>query len=94
MHPTDKKMFLFAALYAKRHHNDQEVETYTIITVDSGKKLSWLHDRQPAILDNEDKLRLWLDPSISFDEAVRAIETVDEGIQYYEVSDVVNSIKK
>lgn len=40
--------------------------TYSIITTDSNKQLSFLHDRMPVILENgSDQLRTWLDPGRS-----------------------------
>lgn len=40
--------------------------TYTIITTDSNKQLSFLHDRMPVILENgSDAIRTWLDPKRS-----------------------------
>ena len=40
--------------------------TYTIITTDSNKQLSFLHDRMPVILENgSDQIRDWLDPNRS-----------------------------
>ncbi|KAL8805774.1 MAG: hypothetical protein Q9200_005297 [Gallowayella weberi] len=40
--------------------------TYTIITTDSNKQLSFLHDRMPVILENgSDAIRTWLDPNRS-----------------------------
>lgn len=40
--------------------------TYTIITTDSNKQLSFLHDRMPVILENgSDQIRNWLDPGQS-----------------------------
>ena len=43
--------------------SEEKHYTYTIITTDSNKQLSFLHDRMPVILDNgSDKLKTWLDP--------------------------------
>lgn len=40
--------------------------TYTIVTTDSNKQLSFLHDRMPVILENgSDQIRTWLDPNRS-----------------------------
>ena len=40
--------------------------TYTIITTDSNKQLSFLHDRMPVILENGSKqITTWLDPGRS-----------------------------
>ena len=43
--------------------SDEKIYTYTIITTDSNRQLSFLHDRMPVILENgSDELRTWLDP--------------------------------
>lgn len=34
--------------------------TYTILTTDSSSRLSWLHDRMPALLVGEEAVNTWL----------------------------------
>jgi hypothetical protein len=44
--------------------SSEKLYTYSIITTDSNKQLSFLHDRMPVILDNgSDAIRTWLDPA-------------------------------
>ncbi|KAL8704432.1 MAG: hypothetical protein Q9201_002390 [Fulgogasparrea decipioides] len=46
--------------------SEEKHYTYTIITTDSNKQLSFLHDRMPVILENgSDAIRTWLDPKRS-----------------------------
>lgn len=46
--------------------SEEKHYTYTIITTDSNKQLSFLHDRMPVILENGSvQIRNWLDPSQS-----------------------------
>ena len=46
--------------------SEEKNYTYTIITTDSNKQLSFLHDRMPVILENgSDQIRTWLDPNRS-----------------------------
>lgn len=46
--------------------SEEKTYTYTIITTDSNKQLSFLHDRMPVVLENSsDALRTWLDPKRS-----------------------------
>lgn len=46
--------------------SDEKHYTYTIITTDSNKQLSFLHDRMPVILENgSNQIRTWLDPNRS-----------------------------
>lgn len=37
--------------------------TFTIITTSSSSQLSFIHDRMPVILESEEDIKLWLDPS-------------------------------
>ena len=61
----DDQLMCFAGLWDCVQYEDSEEKhyTYTIITTDSNKQLSFLHDRMPVILDNgSDEIRTWLDP--------------------------------
>ncbi|KAN0079970.1 hypothetical protein V8E55_009536 [Tylopilus felleus] len=63
-HP-DGKVMLMAGLYDETIDKNQSQPTYTfsIVTTNASKTLSWLHDRQPVILSNEDEINRWLDTS-------------------------------
>ncbi|KAL9022055.1 MAG: hypothetical protein Q9185_000796 [Variospora sp. 1 TL-2023] len=64
----DGQLMCFAGLWdcVQYEGSDEKHYTYTIITTDSNKQLSFLHDRMPVILDNgSDSLRTWLDPKLS-----------------------------
>ncbi|KAI0024213.1 DUF159-domain-containing protein [Xylariomycetidae sp. FL0641] len=61
----DDKLMCFAGLWDCVHYEneDEKLYTYTIITTDSNKQLSFLHDRMSVILENgSEDLRTWLDP--------------------------------
>ena len=63
---TDGQLMCFAGLWdcVKYEDAEEKLYTYTIITTDSNKQLSFLHDRMPVILDpNTKAMKLWLDPS-------------------------------
>lgn len=48
----------------QKEGSKEKLYTYTIITTDSNKQLSFLHDRMPVILDpNTDEIKLWLNPA-------------------------------
>ncbi|KIW10789.1 hypothetical protein PV08_10088 [Exophiala spinifera] len=48
----------------EREREREKLYTYTIITTDSNKQLSFLHDRMPVILDpGTDAMKMWLDPT-------------------------------
>ena len=64
----DDQLMCFAGLWdcVQYEGSDEKHYTYTIITTDSNKQLSFLHDRMPVILENgSDQIRTWLDPSRS-----------------------------
>jgi putative SOS response-associated peptidase YedK len=62
----DGQLMCFAGLWdcVKYEDSDEKLYTYTIITTDSNKQLSFLHDRMPVILDaGTDAVKIWLDPT-------------------------------
>ncbi|KAL8749599.1 MAG: hypothetical protein Q9199_007588 [Rusavskia elegans] len=64
----DGQLMCFAGLWdcVQYEGSEEKYYTYTIITTDSNKQLSFLHDRMPVILENgSDALRTWLDPKRS-----------------------------
>ena len=61
----DEQLMCFAGLWdcVRYEGSDEKLYTYAIITTDSNKQLSFLHDRMPVILENgSDQVRTWLDP--------------------------------
>ncbi|KAF8310790.1 DUF159-domain-containing protein [Clavulina sp. PMI_390] len=42
---------------------EEPLYTFTIVTTDSSKQLSFLHDRMPVVLTSEDDIELWLSDS-------------------------------
>ncbi|KAH7396933.1 hypothetical protein DE146DRAFT_789561 [Phaeosphaeria sp. MPI-PUGE-AT-0046c] len=62
----DGQLMCFAALWDAVQFEDsaEKLYTYSIITTDSNKQLSFLHDRMPVILNNGSAaIRTWLDPT-------------------------------
>ncbi|KAM7040908.1 abasic site processing protein HMCES [Acridotheres tristis] len=67
--------------------------TYTIITVDASKDVSFIHHRMPAILDGDEAIRKWLDfAEVPTKEAVKLIQPT-ENIVFHPVSTFVNNIR-
>lgn len=61
----DGQLMCFAGLWdcVKYEGADEKLYTYTIITTDPNKQLSFLHDRMPVILDpTSEAAKIWLDP--------------------------------
>ena len=64
----DEQLMCFAGLWdcVQYEGSSEKHYTYTIITTDANKQLSFLHDRMPVILENgSDQIRTWLDPGRS-----------------------------
>jgi putative SOS response-associated peptidase YedK len=62
----DGQLMCFAGLWDCVQFEDgsDKLFTYSIITTNSNKQLSFLHDRMPVILENgSDAVRTWLDPA-------------------------------
>ncbi|KAK5731136.1 hypothetical protein LTR15_001074 [Elasticomyces elasticus] len=62
----DGQLMCFAGLWdcVTYEGSEDKTYTYTVITTDSNKQLSFLHDRMPVILEpGSDEMRAWLDPT-------------------------------
>ncbi len=69
------------------------IHSFTIITVPANNKMNFLHERMPVILTKESE-KLWLDEDIPLKESLTILKTCpDEAIDYYRVSERVNSVK-
>ena len=62
--------------------------------MNASDNLSKIHHRMPVFLNTETKA-LWLDPDTSFSDCFKAIiaSKVYNGLSFYEVGDLVNSVK-
>jgi putative SOS response-associated peptidase YedK len=61
----DGQLMCFAGLWdcVKYEDTEEKLYTYAVITTDSNKQLSFLHDRMPVILDaGSEAMKIWLDP--------------------------------
>ncbi|KIW07622.1 uncharacterized protein PV09_01569 [Verruconis gallopava] len=62
----DNQLMCMAGLWdcVRYEDSDEKQYTYTIITTEANKQISFLHDRMPVIFDNgSDAMRKWLDPN-------------------------------
>ncbi len=90
-----KKLVFMAALYDmwKSPGSNNPLYTYTIITVGSSSSLNWLHERMPAILENEDQIRQWLDyGEVCKGDALKLLKPM-HSLTWYPVSSVVNNVR-
>ncbi|CAO1623317.1 unnamed protein product [Parajaminaea phylloscopi] len=91
---TEKMLMPMAGLWEKCHIQGEEAPrfTFTIITTDVCDKLSFLHDRQPLILESPEAIALWLDPSANQDEVRRVIKTFQGPLEVYKVPQEVGKV--
>ncbi|OBS78994.1 hypothetical protein A6R68_18604 [Neotoma lepida] len=69
-------------------------QSRSIITVDSCKGLSDIHNRMPTILDREEAVSKWFDfDEVPTQEALKLIHPIDN-ITFHPVSSVVNKLRK
>jgi len=71
--------------------------TYTIITTDSSKELSFLHDRMPVILSTEEDITTWLDPTItewSNEKLGKLLRPYEGHLECYPVAAEVGNVRK
>ncbi len=93
----DEQLMCFAGLWdcVQYEGSDEKHYTYTIITTDSNKQLSFLHDRMPVILENgSDQIRTWLDPGRSewSKELQSLLKPFDGELECYPVSKEVGKV--
>lgn len=93
----DEQLMCFAGLWdcVQYEGSDEKHYTYTIITTDSNKQLSFLHDRMPVILENgSDQIRTWLDPGRSewSKDLQSLLKPFDGELECYPVSKEVGKV--
>jgi putative SOS response-associated peptidase YedK len=93
--PKDGEIFRFAAIYDSWiNEHGETVESCAIITTEANEFMSSIHDRMPAILD-EETVALWLDPATTEADSLQPIlmPSANEILQSHPVSTLVNSYK-
>ena len=63
---------------------------FTVITREPLDEIRFIHDRMPAILD-DDSMAAWIDPSSRPADAMDILETFTGSLEFYTVSQHVNS---
>lgn len=92
---ASKKPFAFAGLWEKWEPHDQEpIQSFTIITTEANDALKSVHQRTPVILKPKD-YSLWLNPEIKeFDQlSDLLVPYATDNMIYHPVSTLVNSPK-
>ena len=93
--PKDDRGFMFAAIYDSWiNEHGETVDSCAIVTTDANDFMSAIHDRMPAILD-EETVALWLDPATTGAETLQQVlmPSPSELLQARPVSTRVNSHK-
>jgi len=87
--------FAFAGLYDRwvSPEGNEEIYSFTIITVEAGKSIKHIHDRMPAMLVDGKSRSAWLDPEGSVEGLKSVLIPYDGELVAYEVSKLVNSPK-
>ena len=93
--PAKGDVLSFAGLWEEwTNESSQKVRTYTIITTTPNKEMSDIHDRMPAILNNE-QMQVWLSPGVIEEDLLHdLLQPAPNGtLKMIRVSTEVNSIK-
>jgi putative SOS response-associated peptidase YedK len=68
------------------HEDEKPLCTFSIVTTDSSKPLTWLHDRMPVVLQNQDDINAWLDPTKPFNQVRHLLRSADSGLRWWPVT--------
>ena len=91
IHRADKAPFLMAGLWERWEPPEGDpMFTFTILTTEATPDLAPIHHRMPVILPLPTG-EMWLDPDAAPEDLVTLLRPLDEGIQAYPVSTLVNS---
>ncbi len=92
VHSTDEQLLALAGLWDRWQHNQQVIESCTIITTESNGPVRAIHDRMPLVLP-EHAYDQWLDPSLQDPARLRPLLKPFDATQLtaYAVSPRVNS---
>ena len=95
----DSSLSYLAGLYDCWENPDGEDHKYsfTVITRDSTKDVSWLHTRMPLVLDSSEKVNTWLfgteEQAKELLEQQSTSTTLGSTLSFVEVSQHVNTVK-
>ncbi|XP_060649183.1 abasic site processing protein HMCES [Drosophila nasuta] len=90
--PSNVKLLRMAALFdVWQDENGDKMYSYSIITFESTKIMSWMHYRMPAILETEQQMNDWLHfKHVSDSKALAALRPAT-GLQWHRVGKLVNN---
>ena len=70
--------------------DENEWNTYTVITTESAESISHIHNRMPVILNKPD-IDYWIKSDYPSDEALEYLKPYEKLLEFYPVSTFVNS---
>ena len=90
----DGRSFAFAGLWEHWEHENEAIESCTIIVTAANDLMKPIHDRMPVILNPQD-YELWLDTNVSDKAKLLPLLSPYRGkdLEYYPVSKMVNNPK-
>lgn len=89
---VNDELFTFAGLWDSWKNNDNIIiNSVTIITSEPNEKLSFIYNRMPVIINQDDR-NLWLDQNLTREETLKLLLPADSDLfDFYPVDDKVNS---
>ncbi|XP_016981885.1 abasic site processing protein HMCES isoform X2 [Drosophila rhopaloa] len=90
--PQDVNLLRMAGLFdVWEDESGDKMYSYSIITFQSSKIMSWMHYRMPAILETDEQMNNWLDfKRVSDAEALATLRPATE-LKWYRVAKLVNN---
>lgn len=94
IHPLEDAPFAFAGLWDSWTHENQSVESCTIITTSANVAMAPIHDRMPLIVEPE-SYDQWLDPHSQGDTLLPSLQAATNAVELEAtaVSNTVNNVR-
>lgn len=90
---TGGSLLYLAGLYDHCCIGGNEIYSCSIVTTNATTSLSFLHERMPVILNNDEDIMKWLDPIEKYTkELASLLKPSDLNLKWYQVSNIVNKI--
>lgn len=92
------ELLYLACLYNNAFHEKigESYNHFVVLTMNAASSLEKIHHRMPVFL-NEKTKEMWLDPNCKFQDVFKEIiesrHYQDGGLTFYQVGEIVNSIK-
>ena len=74
LQPKDSNITFLAGLYRIEERNGLQIPVFTVLTIEPGESIRFIHDRMPVILPVE-RVRDWIDPNEDPEQIARAAMT-------------------